>query len=327
MRRRAGRSEAIAGDSVAAIQYRSTGSTSSDHRTRRACGEAYSNGTSASSSACRRRRSPDDNNSCARWKPARRGIGAGSGPCRCTSASGAMSPSRVLAAVQERGRRVHRFRFRAQQGQVCEWWKAGGLAQRQFGLGEGVVTALDQGVQQWMLRDGVSAAAPHPGARRGRRGRRPGSATARVSRWRGNRRKTSLRRSRPPRPASGSAGRGPWPASACRPGSRAAFRASPAARPVRRAGACCRDPRAAPAPPGIVRTATLRVVRCRSPAAAAQAHRNPGRPAEPDAWRRSDGIAGADRRRARSSTHRSAGIARSSRSRGTAAPVRSRGGS
>lgn len=54
------------GNRGAPPQYRSSGSTSSDQRTRRASGNAYSCGMAASSRRCSRRRSGDDRTSCTR---------------------------------------------------------------------------------------------------------------------------------------------------------------------------------------------------------------------------------------------------------------------
>ena len=100
--------------------------------------------------ACRSRRWAADSSSCARWQPARRGIGAGIGPSRHVDLA-TMPSMRPSRHVQELHRRIGVLRFRAQHRQVRERREAGRLAQREFALGEGGVAAVEQDLQQRML--------------------------------------------------------------------------------------------------------------------------------------------------------------------------------
>src|SRR5690606_36516683 len=89
-----------------AAQLRSTGSTSSDQRTRRASGRAWIAGSAACSAACSWRRSPADSSSWARCMPARLGIGAGIGPLSAGASppdAGASSNARRTACRKASG--------------------------------------------------------------------------------------------------------------------------------------------------------------------------------------------------------------------------------
>src|SRR5690606_14005211 len=95
--------EALEVPDVAAAQYRSTGSTSSDQRARRASGREYSAGTAASRQAWRAPRRAEDTSSCMRYWPARRPIGAVIGPC--SSTSGALPPAKATSSSTSRAAR------------------------------------------------------------------------------------------------------------------------------------------------------------------------------------------------------------------------------
>ena len=121
---------------------------------------------------------------------------------------------------QESQRIGHLWRLGAQHGLEGVGREAGLLAFLELFVGKGRVVVTNQRGVQRVIGKLRSGSALRPAARRARRARRPASTGRTAVRARASRRRTARRRHRARRPASASGSRGPWPASACRPGCR-----------------------------------------------------------------------------------------------------------